>query len=597
MLYEEYEAILKEREKIDNSDIVAIEPRHVAYVPSRFNDYDDMLSVKEVVHTKSGDIKRRVTRVKNYERDFYVTKDRYRNHQQKKEREELGKLKRYTTNQRGLVKKVAKAIKRGSKTSLSRLNQSPYVYGSDITAAAHLKKKYLDRWPDAKSMATLAGVDYEWDVVKGHGEIITGAYTQKGNIYVNATEEWLNGQYAGSDGHARLEKDVTKCFYEYKDKIFGGISEKYQKYIKACELPEGGFKISVDKNANAGELVKDIIKRGHQHLPDFMSIWNMEADVKEMLKVLDKYGYDPEFVFSDPSIPDEYKHFKYRPPVKQKTTSSGKQSSKHNAEYWPIVEAPASFYVTDAMCLFCQVRVAAGKRASFAFDNILYEELGLHKLKPPGTEHLDGGAYHRYMQGTPSRLVEYLVYNIFDCLLLEVLDAKVLDIANSLPTLMEHSEYSIYPSQPRRIADDLHFAIQKTGYVIGSTSDNMEEELDKYVPNMRKWIVTLAAHLIDEELSYNCIADAPEMHTNIYTFVADLDVTSSYPSATVFCNISKETTIYEVSRIRGLDDWTKREIGMLLTSPVANAIRICELAIGFPSLDTLADDFMKSIEE
>lgn len=39
----------------------------------------------------------------------------------------------------------------------------------------------------------------------------------------------------------------------------------------------------------------------------------------------------------------------------------------------------------------------------------------------------------------------------------------------------------IKPSQPRRTADDLHFLCQEDGLIIATTSDKMEDELDKYV--------------------------------------------------------------------------------------------------------------------
>ena len=171
------------------------------------------------------------------------------------------------------------------------------------------------------------------------------------------------------------------------------------------------------------------------------------------------------------------------------------------------------------MCLYRKLRVAAGNEPSYALNAILDKHLGIRKLNFTEADGLSQLDWHIFMQRRYKVL--YLVYNIFDCIAVELLDEKIKDLQSSISIQCEHSEYSKLPSQPRRTCDDLHFYVQKQyGKIIASTSDEMVDELDKYVLPMTDWIVTLPAHLTVAN-GLACMPEVPGFRTLIRAHVAD----------------------------------------------------------------------------
>ena len=95
-----------------------------------------------------------------------------------------------------------------------------------------------------------------------------------------------------------------------------------------------------------------------------------------------------------------------------------------------------------------------------------------------------------------------------------------MDVSNKISMLSGVSDYQLFPSQPRRTCNELHFFSQKHGRIIGSTSDQMGLELDKYVTNTEGWIVTLPTHMVVDN-GLQCIKEFPEMVSKIRLHVAD----------------------------------------------------------------------------
>lgn len=59
-----------------------------------------------------------------------------------------------------------------------------------------------------------------------------------------------------------------------------------------------------------------------------------------------------------------------------------------------------------------------------------------------------------------------------------------------------------------------------------------------------------------------------------------LDIEGTYPTIEVVANISKETTVRELSRIEGLTEETQRAMGINLSGGHANALEICQTVMG-----------------
>ena len=201
-----------------------------------------------------------------------------------------------------------------------------------------------------------------------------------------------------------------------------------------------------------------------------------------------------------------------------KVTASGRKMALSAAERWNTFYIAAGFYCIDAMCLYQKIRIAGGKDPSYALDAILTKELGIRKLKFKEADHLVGIGWHVFMQ--KNFKMEYLIYNIFDCISIELLDEQNMDMSNKISMLSGSSDYAQFPSQPRRTCNELHFFALEHKKVIGSTSDQMGNELDKYVTSTEGWIVTLPTHMVVEN-GIKCIKEFPELVTKIRLHVAD----------------------------------------------------------------------------
>lgn len=544
------------------------ECKHAIYVVAQDNSPNDLLVVKEYEHRSDGTRVPYLRQIVNYKRPFWVTKENFRKHTDKKEWEVQERLMKYESTQINLIKSIGRALGRApTQTSLRMLARSPYLYGCDVTTPVLAKHHYMEKWPTCVSDNSVAVLDTETDMVHGHEEIIMVSLTMKSRAKIVIVNEFFEGSGI-YDPAAAIQAGFEKYLGEYKEKR--------------------NIVLEVEFAKNAGEAVAKIIQTAHVWQPDIMAIWNMNFDVPKMVSMLEKYGYDPAEVFSDPSVRRPFRFFKYIEGPEQKVTASGKSMALAPAERWHQVIAPASFYILDAMCVYYKLRIAKGKEPSYALDAILSKHLGIRKLKFEEANGYYGGAWHQFMQ--KNYKVEYCIYNLFDCISMELLDEKTTDLKYQCSSLCGHSEYHRFGSQPRRTCDDLHFVCLEEGKVIATTSDKMEDDNDQYVVGLTDWIVTLPSYLVSDD-GLKVIEELPDVPTLIYAQVADLDVEGTYPNIEIIANISKETTSRELSRIQGIDEVTQRSIGINLSGGHVNAVEISCALFKAPTMDMLLADF------
>lgn len=455
-------------------DVAGYECKHAIYAVSDSSS-DDAVIVKEVVHLKDGRKIPNMRILRNYKRDFWITKEGFRNHKDKKEWEERSKLQKFSTTQRKLNKSIGNALGRpGMQGSLRQLARSPYLYGCDATTPVLVKNRYREQWPEYIQANTLAVLDIETDTLNTVGdeigEIISISLTFKDRAILVYTKQFLG----------TLQNPIEKTH-----KLF---DEYLGEYKRARNI-----NLDVVIAEDSVDAIRLILEKAHDWKPDIIGIWNMNFDLREIVKGLEKAGIDPGSVFSAPEVPDEFKFYKYQEGAAQKITASGKTMAVHPADRWHVAETPASFYFLDCMCLYKKVRIAGGNEPKYSLDYILDLNLGIRKLAfddilAAEAPTLRSGSldWHRFMQANYK--IEYGIYNLFDCISVELLDEKTGDSKSTVSILTEHSEYSRFPSQPRRTVDDLHFFCQENDLIIGTTSDTMEDELDKSVLSMVDWI-------------------------------------------------------------------------------------------------------------
>lgn len=568
-------------------EILGYECRHAVYLPGDPRSPNDAVFIKEIIHCKDGRKIPNERLVVNFQRDFYITREGYQKHKDKKQSELINRLQKHTCTQKQMLPKIGKMFKRNlNNLQLKQLARSPYLYGTDISTPAIIKYGYRKRWPDCSSEARVAVLDIETDMIRGTEEIICISVTSKESIVIAVVKEFIesvpNWKYQLEQ---KFEYYLSKMENKKKKKDSDEIIVETNNLIEQRKL-----KLEIIEADTPGQACAAVIKRAHEIKPDWMAVWNIDFDLPRVVAALTNDGYNLADVFSDPSVPPEFRYFHYKQGAQSKLTASGKHMPLAPDERWHVCTTPSSFYWIDAMCVYSMIRKAQGRKQSYALDAILDEELGMRKLKFEEANAYEKGAWHTFMQ--TNYKIEYLVYNIFDCVSVELLDEKTKDLSITISELCEHSEYRHMNSTPQQLADDLHFFYLDRGRVIASKSDEMADENDDSVVSMDGWIITLAAHLVADE-GLKLFSDVPKIRSLWRMWVSDLDVKSAYPYTQIILNISKATTMLELCSIEGVLEQDRRIAGLNITGGDVNAIDFCTRLYKAPQLIQLAEVYEK----
>lgn len=570
-------------------NILGYECRFAVYCPPPEGGDTDLHVVKEVVHKRDGTTEPKLRFVPNYKVPFWVTKKGCQNHTQKKEWEELTNVDQYVSTVAERPREIAKKLGLGwmRDPDLRKLAKSPYLYGSDILSTAVLKQSYQKQFPNLNTPYTLSCFDTEKDVVNGTNEINMATLSMGSRVFTAVQKSFVEG-IADAEGRTReLFKKYLSAFEAIqKNKETGEDEVIFVDVIKERNLE--WELVFVDSEI---DILIQCFDRAHKWMPDYVSVWNIDFDMPLMLKACERAKLDPKDLFSDPRIPERYRHFKYKQGKKQKKTASGKITPIKPADQWHTVYTPASFYFIDGMCTYRKIRSQKGEEPKYTLDYILQKNLGMRKLKFKEADHVSGIDWHLLMQ-TRYKL-EYIVYNVFDCISMEMLDEQIKDLSLAMPQASGCSDFETFKSQPRRSADALHYFCLERGKVFGSTSDDMTSELDKEVLSLDGWIVTLPAHLVADN-GLKVIEEYPELRTNIRGHVGDLDVSASYPNGECVFNVSKSTTKKELCRVQGVQEYMQRMQGINLSAGHVNSVEWCCAMLKLPSMEEMLKAFIKN---
>lgn len=445
-------------------EVIARECRHATYCKStEESDYSDYHFIKEIVHYADGTSEPATRGVLNYKRPFYVTKKGMQNHEQKKEWEHLENVNEFKSTQTNLGISIAKALGTPwAKGGVKVLSASPFLYGTDISSTAMIKQSYADRW-DKRTKYSMAVFDTETDVLHGTKEILMATVSYKTKLITVIQKSFLSGQ---SNPIERIHKLANELLYKY--------------------ITERNITLEVRIVDSEIEVVKQTIQQAHEWMPDFLAVWNIEFDMTKVMDACERAGVDIASVMSDPSVPQKYQTFKFKKGPAKKVTASGQVIPIKPAARWHAVIAPASFSWIDAMCSYRHIRNGEAEETSYSLDNILTKQLKLTKLKFEQAKEYTGLKWHQFMQ--EQYPLEYVVYNMFDCISMEVLDEKTNDLSISLPMFSGCSDYENFKSQPKRTSDKLHYFCLRNKRVVGSVSKEMSTDMDDVTVNLDGWI-------------------------------------------------------------------------------------------------------------
>lgn len=339
-------------------EVVGIEAKHITYVTNQNGKSNDLHVVKEIVHLKDKTLVPRLRFVEDYQRPYYITEKGQQNHKEKKDYEYLNKLRKYTSTQINLAKSIANVTKHFGRPYLKELGRSPYLYGSDVSSSSLLKSDYKKSFPDVSSPNTVAGGDIETNVYSSEreGEIICMSVTHKTNVFLAYLKDWVS--------------DIDDPIQATLDELESIPELAKMKRVRNLDIQV----VVVDSPV---DIIKQCIGKLHEWKPDFFSFWNMNFDMSTILATLEHYGVDPKYIFSDPSVPNNYKYFHYKEDKPLNISAGGVSKSKSPAEQWHWITTPASFQCIDAMSTYRLVRLAGGKDSSYALDYILEKELSI----------------------------------------------------------------------------------------------------------------------------------------------------------------------------------------------------------------------------
>lgn len=525
--------------------IVARECKFAIHIPERYNVRPDLHLIKEQQHWSDGSITPNVRLVKDFRRKFWVTNKSKRSHTQKKEWEHLDNLVEYECTESQLRDHVAKALELTyTNDHLKKLAASPYVYGIDISSASLIRHNYMQKYPDHISPYNIASFDIETKLVNGVTIVKMATIAFRNRVYTGVLRDLVSGI---GDLKMSLRAAMHRYLPQYRDRLEDEV-EVFDSEV---------------------ELIRHVFAKAHQWSPDILAIWNMDYDIPKVLEMLERHRVKATDVLCDPNVPEVARICKYKEGRKKKVTASGKVTPISPAARWHTFILTAGFYVLDAMCVYKQLRLSKAEEPSYALDAILNKELSSRKLTFEQADEYSGLRWHDFMQ--ENYPVEYIVYNRYDCLSMLELDDKTKDLSFTVPEFAGVTEFQKFNSQPKRIADALHFYCMDRSFVLGSVgySDDEDEEEDEGL-GLKGWIVTLPAELQVHGLPV--IAGNQNISTNIRCMVYDSDAVAAYPTAITSLSVSKETTRRELINVKGVSEDVFRMQNINLMSGPVNAL-------------------------
>lgn len=562
--------------------------KHATSVNSKANDHDEAIFIKEVEHWDDGTRTSKIRMIKNFERTFYVTRDKFRTHKEKRSWEDLDKLREYRCTQREMPLAIVKALGYGRPSSIKQLNRSPYLYGTDIASTTIIKREYDRKWGEYKSDYKVAHLDIERDVTFGTEAIQMISISCGEEVFQVVTEDYMAGD-------KEFHEKVKRCYEQEIPVILDDLAKVMEdgkpKFFKG--KPHAPFKLIQKTATDEAEAVIMAFDYLHAAKPDILSIWNLPYDLEKMSIALQRKGIAPEDVFCDPKIPAEYRYFRFQEGAARIEDANGEGMNKEPQDRWHRVVCPSHFFWADQMCVRRAIRKHLPKEGSYALGKTLERVFGFGKLKQDNGARSTGIDWHRHMQRHEK--VFYCVYNMFDNIGAQLLDEYTLDLKTTFPAQCGWSDMSNYGSQGKKLYDDQYFKLlEKDKHVICGISDQMQNDMDNLLVTLEGWICTLSSHLIDRGMGNRVIKEFPDMLTKIVKWVLDIDVKSSYPSTGVWMNLEQQTIIRQMCKILGVTMDEQRRLGLNLPAGAVNAVNIMRTICNAPSQETMLARFCKA---
>jgi hypothetical protein len=528
----------------------------------------DIITAKIIEHTPDGKLIPHFKIIKDFERSAWVTLPQHRKYKDKKTYEPLERLMEIKSTEARMPRALCKAlgIRYNSSTYLNQLLSSPYVYGMAPRVTSILKHTIRKKYPEAISPSTIVVGDIETSMLDKDEHILCLAITFKDKVYMAVNRDFVKNV---NDPINKLQKAAK----EYLNTTIEGRVASYEFVI--ADSP--------------AQVVIACLQKLHEWKPDFLAFWNMNFDIPRCIKALEDEGYDPKDYFNDPSVPEKYRHTKYYQQRAQKESAGGRMGKKAPSELWHLLENHASWYAIDPMCFFRKNRAHLKQELSYGLDYIGKKLINMGKLEfDIGSQYEVGSKeWHRYMQA--KHPIEYCIYCIQDCILVELIDEKTDDLAKTISQSTDMGEYQTMFNLPNALEHAFYFEmLEEYGVVLGQAGQDMRRELDKHIIDTDDIIVMLPSHLITDN-GMKLFSDATDIVTQCRPGAADDDVESTYPSSQEVTNLERETIKRELVEIEGMNEGEQKQIGYAIANGIVNSVMICRKLFKYPTIWELDD--------
>lgn len=566
------------------NNIVKRETRYAVHLPK--NQYrEDVHYIKEQVTYEDGTTLPRTFLIKNFERPIWCAKAAFRGYRDKREFAYIEELNERMTTQSGINQTVAGLLELPYLANQpNAIKNSPFVYGYDQTSTSFIKLKSLEKNNFIQTPYSVAVFDIETDIEGRDILIATVAFEDK--VHVTLIKKYLKG---------RIDVDT---------KVAAGVKRYLPQY-------DGKLNLKITVHDDEVSMLKAVFATANEWAPDFLCAWNINFDFPRVLERLKLADVNPTDVICDQSIPKAYRYLHYKEGPTKKKMASGKKMPIKPSLQWHTLFSTTKFHVIDAMCVYRQIRIAKPELPSYSLDAVLQKELGSRKLKFEEAEMYKGAKWHMFMQ--QEYPIEYIVYNIYDCLGVLELDKATKDLSMSLPSGAGMTDFSRFNSNPKKIVDALYIFAKERGRIVGTVPKIEKEEVEveadelgneaidadeeddddgvedpsKYSSlNLKGWIQLLPQNLLLSE-GLKCLEDFPNVVTNVRGAVWDVDATAAYPTCTMVANVSKETCVNELIEIEGISEEVFREQNLSMCLGGVNSLEYFSVMFGMPSLEQI----------
>lgn len=407
---------------------------HSCHIKTR---HGSAVIVKEKTELKDGTIIPNLRVYENPKRSFYITQNKYRTYRYKPEYELLSRLDKFTVYDHELERSVAQLFNvRGNGNFYKRneLYRSPYIFGADISIEALIKMNYMNQFPDKHIPPTSGFLDIETSI--DTNQIILISYTYNNHVFTAALEsfffEEIDNQRVPINKEELLSYVNTNLEGKTLDQKFDYTIEVFDTEIK---------------------VIAWIMKKVHESMIDFIGIWNMNFDIPKILNQIKQHNIDPAILFTNPKLEQRFRYLKYHEDMR---------NVAHFSLKWHWLYSTCGSQFIDSLGLYSQCRRTQGYLEKYDLNSVLDSQLKLGKLPLKAGSHVMMQRHH---------FKDYIVYNIYDVIGLQLLENKNADIL-SLSVLADVSPVSKFSAQTIRSTNSIYYNLIGKGMVMSCCSSD-----------------------------------------------------------------------------------------------------------------------------